>query len=398
MKKLFYLLGTLLLTAALAACSSSDLYDNPPEQPDSHQDEVPIVDSTYVFPEENENLLEPDSIDPNYGIKYYSLPPYAYLKQGTWYVNKENDTILSQCYPDTDAPYNLIIVPWGEEGIKALEYLANQENSIIQNEIKPSPGHYCSVIASKYFESPYLYVSDSYYYSSKYNSERSFYSPLMTLHLNPDYNISDIENRYKDIITLREVKEWEKGDPRWTFYDFDCHVQNSYEMLRLCEEIAQCKEVEWAEPGLLTAPEGYTTISTVPVSDEVKAFFDEALPQNVEEPSAFANDSLFENEHYSCYIINDATEFESMYLGNAKLPDIDFDNYTLVIGQALRKNTIEYHNIGIRVYRYWTTLVINVTLGSDRSDLGYIPFRFWGIFPKFQYDISSADYDYYVQE
>ena len=43
MKKLFYLLGTLLLTAALAACSSE--YDNPTEQPDSHQDEVPIVDS-----------------------------------------------------------------------------------------------------------------------------------------------------------------------------------------------------------------------------------------------------------------------------------------------------------------------------------------------------------------
>ena len=38
MKKLFYLLGTLLLTAALAACSSD--YDEP-EQPNSHQDEVP---------------------------------------------------------------------------------------------------------------------------------------------------------------------------------------------------------------------------------------------------------------------------------------------------------------------------------------------------------------------
>lgn len=37
MKKLVYLLGTLLLTAALAACSSSDLYDDPPEQPESHQ-------------------------------------------------------------------------------------------------------------------------------------------------------------------------------------------------------------------------------------------------------------------------------------------------------------------------------------------------------------------------
>ena len=40
MKKLVYLLGTLLLTAALAACSSD--YDNPPEQPNSHQNEVSL--------------------------------------------------------------------------------------------------------------------------------------------------------------------------------------------------------------------------------------------------------------------------------------------------------------------------------------------------------------------
>jgi len=52
MKKLFYLLGTLLLTAALAACSSD--YDDPPEQPDSHQNEVP-VDSVDVIPTEGQD-------------------------------------------------------------------------------------------------------------------------------------------------------------------------------------------------------------------------------------------------------------------------------------------------------------------------------------------------------
>ena len=395
MKKLVYILSCLfLLSAGFAACSCES--EDPPEQPSSHQNEV-LMDSTNVFPHENENLLEPDSIDPNYGIKYYSVPPYAYLNQGTWYVNDKNDTIFYHNYPDTKAPYALLVFPWGEEGIKALEYLANQENSIIQNEINPSQGQYCGVLASKYFESPYLYVSDNYS-SSEYSNQRCYYSPLMTLHLNPGYNISDIENRYRDIITLREVKEWEKDDPRWTFYDFDCHVHNSYEMLRLCSEISQCKEVEWAEPGFLTYEEGYTTISTVSVSDEVKAFFDEALPQNVEKPSAFANDGLSENEYYSCYIINDATEFESMYLGNSKLPDIDFDHYTLVMGQALSNNNIEYHNIGIRVYRHWAKLVVYITPSSGSNDLGNVAFRFWGLFPKFEYDISGGDYDFYVQE
>jgi hypothetical protein len=52
MKKLFYLLNGLLLTAALAACSSD--YDDPPEQPDSHQNEVP-ADSVDVIPTEGQD-------------------------------------------------------------------------------------------------------------------------------------------------------------------------------------------------------------------------------------------------------------------------------------------------------------------------------------------------------
>ena len=52
MKKLFYLLNGLLLTAALAACSSD--YDDPPEQPNSHQNEVP-VDSVDIIPTEGQD-------------------------------------------------------------------------------------------------------------------------------------------------------------------------------------------------------------------------------------------------------------------------------------------------------------------------------------------------------
>ena len=52
MKKTIYLLGTLLLTAALAACSSD--YDDPPEQPNSHQNEV-SVDSVDITPTEGQD-------------------------------------------------------------------------------------------------------------------------------------------------------------------------------------------------------------------------------------------------------------------------------------------------------------------------------------------------------
>ena len=52
MKKLFYLLNGLLLTAALAACSSD--YDDPPEQPNSHQNEVSL-DSVDIIPTEGQD-------------------------------------------------------------------------------------------------------------------------------------------------------------------------------------------------------------------------------------------------------------------------------------------------------------------------------------------------------
>ena len=58
MKKLVYLLICLfLLSASFTACSSD--YDNPPEQPDSHQNETP-TDSIGGFEEEDSTLLEPE--------------------------------------------------------------------------------------------------------------------------------------------------------------------------------------------------------------------------------------------------------------------------------------------------------------------------------------------------
>jgi hypothetical protein len=53
MKKLVYLLSSLfLLSSGFTACSSD--YDNPPEQPESHQNEVP-VDSVDVIPTEGQD-------------------------------------------------------------------------------------------------------------------------------------------------------------------------------------------------------------------------------------------------------------------------------------------------------------------------------------------------------
>ena len=246
MKKLVYLFGTLLLTAVLAACSSEYIYDDPPEQPDSHQMEEP-TDSTGNTGDDNPTLSEADSYDTNYEIKYYSEPPYAHIEQGYWYLeNKEAKYV--RLYPNTKAPYFLLVIPQGEEGKKALEYIANQENSVI-SEIYEASSLYEEryfVVATKYFESPYLFVSDSY--SSSEANNDVLILPLMLIQLNEGYTVTDIENKYKDIMTLNAMKEKEKESiGRISYYYFDCNVNNSYEMLRLCADVFHSEEVLWAD-------------------------------------------------------------------------------------------------------------------------------------------------------
>lgn len=129
----------------------------------------------------------------------------------------------------------------------------------------------------------------------------------------------------------------------------------------------------------------YTVISAVPVSEEVKAFFDEALPNDKGTP-AFTFPSGNETEFSE---INSQEELESRYIGKDILPEIDFAKYTLIIGKAYMLG-MTYHVKAIEIHKYEYNQSLCV-FTDDPEGLFWMAYNmyFWGMFPKIEQEIAS---------
>ena len=130
----------------------------------------------------------------------------------------------------------------------------------------------------------------------------------------------------------------------------------------------------------------YTVISAVPVSEEVKAFFDEALPNEKGNPAftfPTGNENLF-------YAINSQQDLIDRYIGIKQLPSIDFDKYTLIIGRAYMPG-MTYHVESLEIHKYENTQTLCVI--TDKPEgvfwMAYNMY-FWAVFPKFEDDIDRV--------
>ena len=135
------------------------------------------------------------------------------------------------------------------------------------------------------------------------------------------------------------------------------------------------------------ASKDYTVISAVPVSEEVKAFFDEALPNDKGTP-AFTFPSGNETKFSE---INSQEELESRYIGKDILPEIDFAKYTLIIGKAYMPG-LTYHVKAIEIHKYEYNQSLCV-FTDDPEGLFWMAYNiyFWGMFPKIEQEISSIN-------
>jgi hypothetical protein len=139
------------------------------------------------------------------------------------------------------------------------------------------------------------------------------------------------------------------------------------------------------------AAKDYTVISTIHVSEEVKAFFDEALPMVDEYFNNISSDSVYFNleperdelSYFSYVVINNKEEMENRYLGLKELPQIDFNKYTIIIGDCLLGNSTILSSFSIEVNKYCdhNELVIK-TSSRTRGHGGCAHTCFWGVFPK----------------
>lgn len=126
------------------------------------------------------------------------------------------------------------------------------------------------------------------------------------------------------------------------------------------------------------------TIITIPGDesnyDALYDFFNKELPlMSVSKHSeTFLLDHLSDN----CYIINSDDELRSIYTGKEQLPAIDFESYTLIIGQKLSNNV--YQNLDKQsFYERDGVTYLDLYFSGDIVLPMLAYFNYWGLYPKF---------------
>ncbi len=189
--------------------------------------------------------LEPDDYDEAYQIGFFDQPSYAKNKQGYWYTDEQNNKVFYKMIPNTQAPYTLLVIPKGEKGLETIEHLKEKKDYILNiQEVNEIEKHYF-VTTNKYFESPNLYVSVPYLLEENGNKDHPLHViPKFGIKIKDGYDISSVEQKYKSVLSQKEVIELKTS---FRYYKFDCNKKNSYEVLKLSEEIYHMDAVEWID-------------------------------------------------------------------------------------------------------------------------------------------------------
>ena len=130
---------------------------------------------------------------------------------------------------------------------------------------------------------------------------------------------------------------------------------------------ASCKGIE---------PTGDAGILPVSAPEDVEFFFESRLP-----PSDYSHSNTIFNfgEETECFVINDVDDFKAVAPESVTLPEIDFDKYTLIIGQVV---------MGSPGYRFVSQSIHTDTLKVVYKNLGgaspavMTSYYFWGLYDK----------------
>lgn len=124
--------------------------------------------------------------------------------------------------------------------------------------------------------------------------------------------------------------------------------------------------------------EGRKTILPITnLPEQVVNFFETALPTAAKSNCFFVSK---ENDIY--YLINSVEEFEAIYSCDNELPEIDFTQYSIIIGQkkmpnsyyfVVEQNIEETEVLGLNIF---------VQLPSDGYWPAFSQMYYWGVYPK----------------
>jgi hypothetical protein len=119
------------------------------------------------------------------------------------------------------------------------------------------------------------------------------------------------------------------------------------------------------------------TITPVFINEEITSFFEKHLPS----PALIrSNCFFFDNEDDTYYLINSMKQFRQLTYCS-ELPEIDFNSYSLIVGQKKVPNS--FYTILEQKIVESSELELNLVL--DLGENHYPAFStlyFWGIYPK----------------
>jgi len=142
------------------------------------------------------------------------------------------------------------------------------------------------------------------------------------------------------------------------------------------------------EPKGPNQPEEPTEVGVAPVPvaelpEEVTAFFEKYLPAAVSESDPESEIFFVDQDGDKCLMINSSEELKKLVPPSIELPPVDFDNYTLVIGQQVLP-TSSYYVIKQAVSVESERVVLNLTVKIPESSYQAFTYMYhWGLFPKF---------------
>ena len=92
------------------------------------------------------------------------------------------------------------------------------------------------------------------------------------------------------------------------------------------------------------------------------------------------------------YIINSQQELADIYVGKKKLPEIDFDKYTLIIGQQIMPYC-GFYVAKKELLADDSGLILNLYARNDRESLPCASqnLYFWGLYPKLSQKMVSVN-------
>lgn len=113
--------------------------------------------------------------------------------------------------------------------------------------------------------------------------------------------------------------------------------------------------------------------------DALYDFFNKELP--IMSVSRQSDTFRFDNLSDTCYLVNSYDELQSIYVGKKQLPAIDFDSYTLIVGQKCSNNmydTLDKQSFYEKDGNYFLDLFFT----SEIVHPMVVYYNYWGLYPK----------------